>query len=42
MLLAEQCRLLEADARAGAVTDLASRAEAIAAEFEEVRAALRP
>ena len=42
MLLAEQCRLLEADARAGAVSDLASRVEAIATEFEAVRAALRP
>ena len=40
--LAEQCRLLEADARGGAVADAAARVEVIAGEFEAVRAALRP
>jgi HPt (histidine-containing phosphotransfer) domain-containing protein len=38
--LAEQCRRLEADARAGDVPDLATRVAAAAAEFAVVRGAL--
>lgn len=38
--LADQCRSLEADARAGAVPDLAARVEACAATLEVVRGEL--
>jgi hypothetical protein len=38
--LADLCRALEADARAGQVQDGPARVEAMTAEFEEVRAAL--
>ncbi len=40
--LADICRALEADARAGQVDDGPARVEAATAEFEEVRAALGP
>ena len=40
LALGEQCRVLEADARAGDVPDAAGRADEIAAGFEDVRAAL--
>jgi HPt (histidine-containing phosphotransfer) domain-containing protein len=40
LTLGEQCRVLEADARAGSVTDAAGAVEAIAAAFDEARAAL--
>jgi HPt (histidine-containing phosphotransfer) domain-containing protein len=39
-MLAEQCRSLEADARAGEVVDLGTRVAAVAAEFGAVRDAL--
>ena len=39
-LLGDLCRSLEADGRAGAVPDLAARIDAVATEFDEVRAAL--
>jgi HPt (histidine-containing phosphotransfer) domain-containing protein len=39
-LLAEQCRSLEADARDGAVPDLAARVVAVQDEFGAVRTAL--
>ena len=39
-VLAEQCRTLEADARAGAVPDLGARVAAIAAEFSAIRGSL--
>jgi HPt (histidine-containing phosphotransfer) domain-containing protein len=38
--LADQCRSLEADARAGAVPDMASRVAACASAFEAVRTEL--
>lgn len=38
--LAEQCRSLEADARAGTVPDAAARVDACTTTFEAVRAAL--
>ena len=41
MTLAEDCRSLEADARADLVTDAAARADTIAAGFDAVRTALR-
>ena len=40
LALGEQCRVVEAEARAGGVTDPAGAVEAIAAAFEEARAAL--
>lgn len=40
--LAERCRSLEADARAGAVPDAAKRIDAIASAFASVAAELRP
>jgi HPt (histidine-containing phosphotransfer) domain-containing protein len=40
LALGEECRSLEADARAGDVPDAGSRVETIAAGFEEARKAL--
>jgi len=40
LALGEECRVLEADARAGSVPDAAGRAETIAASFEDARDAL--
>ena len=39
-LLAERCRSLESDARAGSVPDLDARVTAVASEFDAVREAL--
>ena len=40
LTLGEQCRVLEAEARAGSAADAAGGVEAIAAGFDEARAAL--
>ena len=40
MTFGQTCRSLEADARTGVVPDLAPRVEAIAADFDAVRASL--
>jgi HPt (histidine-containing phosphotransfer) domain-containing protein len=39
-LLGDLCRALEADARAGTVPDMTTRIDAVATEFDGVRAAL--
>jgi HPt (histidine-containing phosphotransfer) domain-containing protein len=41
LVLAEQCRSLEADARSGAVADAGARVDAIVAAFGAAQAALR-